>query len=251
MKVGLYAGSFDPWSVGHQYVLENALSIFDSIHIVVAVNPVKHSRLDAETRARLVAHAIDSYKDWWKVRLPLIAGKKVTVVPYDGLIADYAKEHSIQHLIRGLRSTTDFEAEFNLYFANQAINSSLQTWAIMCPPRLLHCSSTYIRAVVGKPGIKFVGTSFTAQAIMLNQPRIIGQLFDLILISTDEKIKIQNFDENLQLQFSNLMQKPIKVEKKSLKQVENLLQKSPSRSFHQKDYSDLLSKLLPSNKFLL
>ena len=214
MKTGLYAGSFDPWSIGHQYVLENALEVFDALHVLLAVHPSKKSWLDADTRARIVAHTNDPTKDWWNesVKEPfLLNNKKLTVSISDGLVAEYAHKHKIHHLVRGMRSTTDFEAEFNLYFANHAIDANLQTWAVMCPPRLLYCSSTYIRAVVGKSHVQNVGTNFAAQAVMLNCPVVLGQVFDLYYFARQMESNVNNFDgilSNLQKEFFKVIQQP-------------------------------------------
>lgn len=180
MKNAVYAGSFDPWSFGHQFVLDSSLQLFDVIHILVATNPAKRGILNPSERARVIAHSIDPFEDWWSQKLPCRVGKSVIVDATDGLVADYARSQKITKLIRGLRSTSDFEAEFNLYFANNAIDRRIQTWAIMCPPELLHCSSTYVRAVVGTPNVSFVGTTFTAQSLMLRKSRVVGEIFDLI-----------------------------------------------------------------------
>lgn len=230
MKVGLYAGSFDPWSIGHQYVLKNALEVFDALHVLVAVHPFKKSWLDADTRARLVAHANEPTTNWWNVELkqPLVLNnKKLTVSTSDGLVAEYAHKHNIKHLVRGMRSTTDFEAEFNLYFANNAIDPTLQTWAILCPPKLLHCSATYIRAVVGHEHVKSVGTSFAAQAVMLNKPVIIGQLFDLYYAALKKENMLGEVSAellmNLQKEFSDLLKNSERVEELSSTEVSNQL----------------------------
>lgn len=194
MKAAIYAGSFDPWSFGHQYVLESALDLFDVVHVLAALNPSKTGTLAQENRARIIASAIDPFQDWWGREPPYQINPAIVVTSTSGLVADYAREQEVMHLIRGLRSTTDFEAEFNLYFSNRAINDELQTWAIMCPPDLLHCSSTYVRAVVGNPKVGFIGTSFLAQALMLGKPPFLGELFDLILASSLNRFEIQPAD---------------------------------------------------------
>ncbi|MBX9702598.1 MAG: adenylyltransferase/cytidyltransferase family protein [Silvanigrellaceae bacterium] len=180
MKSAIYVGSFDPWTFGHKFVLDAALKVFDCIHVVTAVNPIKQGLLTPELRSRIIAHSIDPLTNWWHFSPPFHAGPAVIVASHEGLTAEYAFDNGIIHLIRGLRSTSDFEAEFNLYFSNTAINSELQTWAIMCPPDLLYCSSTYVKSVVGKESVRFVGTSFVSQAYLLNSSKVIGRLFDLI-----------------------------------------------------------------------
>jgi pantetheine-phosphate adenylyltransferase len=179
----LYAGSFDPWTFGHQFVLETVAQVFDEVHVLCAVNPNKLSTLSAPTRACLVAHTVNPFVDWWQESLEpstnLKVGENLVVAWYDGLVADYATEHGISHLIRGLRSTTDFESEFNWYFSNHVLDKSLRTWAVFCPPELLYCSSTYVKTVVGKKGVPQAGTGFLAQAHLLGRETNLGWFFDV------------------------------------------------------------------------
>lgn len=194
MPAAIYAGSFDPWSYGHQYVLDASLEIFREVHVVAAVNPLKQGTLSPEVRARSIAHAIDPFEDWWKLQPPFRVGEKTIVAPFTGLVADYAREHEIKHLIRGLRSTSDFEAEFNLYFSNYAIDRGVQTWCVMCPPPLLHCSSTFVRSTVGCANVDFVGTSFLIQCILLDKPRSLGRILDLIVAMSKHRFDRQRAD---------------------------------------------------------
>ncbi len=230
MKSSVYAGSFDPWTYGHQFVLDSALEVFDCVHVVSAINPAKQSLLKPEVRARVIAHSIDPFSDWWALDPPFHIGDRVIVTSQEGLVADYAKENAIEHLIRGLRSTSDFEAEFNLYFSNQAINPKIQTWAIMCPPRLLHCSSTYVKTVVGKPHVKSVGSKFVAQALMLNWVRVLGQIFDLIEVCSIHRFDIDNSNLNesdlsecLQLLFSALVHRIVRISRSVMVKTSKLL----------------------------
>ena len=230
MKQALYAGSFDPWTFGHQFVLDSARAVFDCVHVVSAINLAKQSGLKPKIRARIIAHAMDPFCDWWSQDPPFKIGQGVIVTSQEGLIADYAYENNIQHLIRGLRSTTDFESEFNLYFSNQAINNHLQTWAIMCPPQLLHCSSTYVKTVVGKSNVNFVGTNFISQSLMLNWVRVIGQLFDLIEVCSKHRFDVDSFNLNrkdlsecLQILFSSLFQRSVQIPNPCAAQTEKFL----------------------------
>jgi pantetheine-phosphate adenylyltransferase len=194
MKRAIYAGSFDPWSFGHQFVLESTLRVFEEVHVLAAINPMKQGDLDPNSRACCIAHSINPYVDWWGSEQPFRPTDKVVVAPIRGLVADYARENGITNLVRGLRSTSDFEAEFSLYFSNHAIDTALQTWCIMCPPELLHCSSTYVRSVVGRPGVDFVGTNFLTQALLLKSPRPLGHILDLILRMSEHRFDRQPAD---------------------------------------------------------
>jgi len=212
MKVALYAGSFDPWTFGHQFVLNSALEIFDCVHVVSAINPAKQSLLGAETRCQIIAHARDPFFDWGSKAPPFCIDDRVIVTAQEGLVAEYATKNNITHFIRGLRSTTDFESEFNLYFSNHAINAQLQTWAIMCPPRLLHCSATYVKTVVGKSRVPMVGTFFVAQAQMLNWYCPVGRVFDILNLFSLEP-------EKLQILFTHLFQDYKSISKKNVTEL--------------------------------
>lgn len=176
----VYAGSFDPWSFGHAFVFESALEIFNSIHICVAVNPSKQGILEPIDRSFLIAKSIAPCHWFERGQQSYRVNDRLVVHATYGLVSDYARSMNINTMIRGLRSTSDFEAEFNLYFSNYAIFSALKTWTVMCPPELLHCSSTYVRTVVGQPTVRFVGTGFLSQCMLLRRPTLVGEYFDLL-----------------------------------------------------------------------
>lgn len=194
MTSAIYAGSFDPWSIGHEAVLKAALDIFAEIHILVAVNPSKAGLLEPTTRARIIASALDPSSDWWCVYPPFHIQPNIIITTTPGLVVEYAGRHGVRNLVRGLRSTTDFESEFNLYFSNKTIDPKVQTWAVLCPPELLHCSSTYVRSVVGNPLARKVGTTFVAQCAMLQQPIGLGRLLDFIALASTHRFEHEQAD---------------------------------------------------------
>lgn len=179
-RQAIYAGSFDPWSLGHAFVLECALEIFDTVHICVAVNPSKTGILSPARRSLLIAKSLAPFHYFAEDHSTFSISSRVTVSYTFGLVSDFAKQRGVSTLLRGLRSTSDFEAEFNLYFSNYAISPDIKTWTVLCPPELLHCSSTYVRTVVGHTSVDTVGTGFLAQCLLLERPTLIGEVFDLL-----------------------------------------------------------------------
>ncbi len=184
-RQAVYAGSFDPWSQGHEFVLEASLEIYDTVHICVAVNPSKTGILSPARRSLLIAKSLAPFHHYSEDESSFRISSRVTVSHTFGLVSDFARKHQVTTLIRGLRSTSDFESEFNLYFANYAISPEIKTWTVLCPPELLHCSSTYVRTVVGQPSVNRVGTGFLAQCMLLERPHHIGEVFDLVLCLTE------------------------------------------------------------------
>ena len=118
MKVAVYPGSFDPITNGHMDVLNRAVSIFDKVIVLVAINPDKKSRFSTEERVEMIKEAVAD--------LP-----NVEVDSYSGLTVTYAREHKATHLIRGLRAVTDFEYEFQLASANDFIDSAIDSVFLM------------------------------------------------------------------------------------------------------------------------
>ena len=112
MKIAVYPGSFDPITNGHMDVLTRAVSIFDQVIVLVAVNPDKKSRFSIEERVEMIKEAVKDFPN-------------VTVDSYQGLTVKYAKEHHATHLIRGLRAVTDFEYEYQLASANALADNSI------------------------------------------------------------------------------------------------------------------------------
>lgn len=211
-KEAIYAGSFDPWSFGHAFVLESSIEIFDTVHICVAVNRAKQGVLSAPRRSYLIARSLAPFMCFGEDQSSFRIGDKVTVTYTHGLVSDFAKKKDIHILLRGLRSTSDFEAEFNLYFSNYAISQDIKTWTVMCPPELLHCSSTYVRTVVGQPSVSFVGTGFLSQCMVLEKSTLLGEIFDLLVfLEENEKNKASLIHGNtpagrlLQTAFSSIL----------------------------------------------
>ena len=112
MKVALYPGSFDPITNGHMDVLKRAVSIFDKVIVLVAINPDKKGRFSIEDRVEMIKEAVSEFPN-------------VEVDSYKGLTVRYAKEHGATHLIRGLRAVTDFEYEYQLASANALADNSV------------------------------------------------------------------------------------------------------------------------------
>jgi pantetheine-phosphate adenylyltransferase len=99
----VYAGSFDPITLGHISVVERAFKLFETIHIVVANNRAKKHLFTLEQRTDLVRRSIpEQYVD------------RTVIAPFEGIVADYINEHSIGAVIRGIRNATDLEYELQL-----------------------------------------------------------------------------------------------------------------------------------------
>ncbi|BBH21754.1 phosphopantetheine adenylyltransferase [Paenibacillus baekrokdamisoli] len=99
----VYAGSFDPITLGHVSVIERAFKLFDIIHIVVANNRSKKHLFSLEQRSSLVSRSI-----------PEQFAERIVISPFEGIVADYINDNGIGAVIRGIRNATDLEYELQL-----------------------------------------------------------------------------------------------------------------------------------------
>lgn len=138
-KTALYAGSFDPFTLGHADIINRALELFDEVTIVIAVSPSKKALLTKNQRKEMLEE--------------LFAGNsKIKVDSWDGLIVDFAKEKNIDAMVRGLRPIGDFDLEFQMASMNKKLNSKLETVFLMTGDNLYYVSSSIVKEVYNHGG---------------------------------------------------------------------------------------------------
>ncbi|MEU7616359.1 pantetheine-phosphate adenylyltransferase [Micromonospora rifamycinica] len=129
----VYPGSFDPFTPGHLDVVNRARGLFDEVVVLVAVNSAKHPGLDEHQRAAAV-------------RASLPAGwTSVTVAAWRGLTADYCLRRQVGVIVRGVRNTSDLQAECRLAAMNESLG--IPTVFLPAQPELAAMSSTAVRTL--------------------------------------------------------------------------------------------------------
>lgn len=107
----VYAGSFDPFTIGHLHVLKQACLVFDKVFVAIAVNSAKNRRVDKSVMKDAIS------------RVLLNNGlNNAEVIIFEGLTVDLAKKVGAKFLVRGLRNGTDYEYEENLAVVNSKIS---------------------------------------------------------------------------------------------------------------------------------
>jgi len=127
-RIGLYAGSFNPFHKGHYNILLKSKAIFDKVIIARGINPEKNNEF---------------------VGYPPIIANYETIMEYSGLLTDFieeleSKEHDVT-LIRGLRNSTDLQYELTQYRFLQELKPDIKVVSIFCDKEYEHISSSAIR----------------------------------------------------------------------------------------------------------
>ena len=131
MNKGLFVGSFDPFTIGHDSIVRRALPLFDHIIIGVWVNERKKGRLSAEERVKRIKRL---YAD----------EPKIEVKAYSDLTIDFARREQATYIIKGVRSVKDFEYEREQADVNRLL-SGVETIFLYAEPQLSSISSTMVR----------------------------------------------------------------------------------------------------------
>jgi pantetheine-phosphate adenylyltransferase len=134
MRLALFPGTFDPFTLGHLDILERALQIFDEVEVIVAVNTAKKNLLSEAERCDVI-----------RASAAHLAG--VSVVRFEGLIAEYARQRGATALVRGLRQSSDFEYERPMAIANRQLLTGLETVFLIPSEAHSFVSSTIVRDI--------------------------------------------------------------------------------------------------------
>lgn len=135
MKTCVFAGTFDPFTNGHAYVVEKCLEMFDKVIIAVGVNVDKTPLFNEEQRVNAIKKI---YSD----------ESRVEVLTYDGMLADFMKQKGVKVTVRGIRNQDDYKYETTMAHYNQDMYPEIITVYIPTPVELTYVSSSAIRNIL-------------------------------------------------------------------------------------------------------
>lgn len=131
-RVAIFPGSFDPFTRGHQCVVDEALKLFDRVVIAIGHNTAKRGMLSPQVRKQLIEE--------------VYAGdERVEVTTYTTLTGDEARRVGASAIVRSVRSATDFDYERTIERANRHIYPDLTTVIVLAPAEVEHISSSLVR----------------------------------------------------------------------------------------------------------
>ncbi len=135
----IYPGSFDPITYGHVNIVKRALNVFDRIIVAVAINTTKSGTFTIEERVDMMHEVFKDEPD-------------VEVDSFSGLLVDYVRTRQALAILRGIRTVTDFDYEFQMALANKSLDPDVEQVFMMTEGKYLYHSSSIIREIVSLGG---------------------------------------------------------------------------------------------------
>lgn len=139
MKKAVYPGMFDPVTNGHLDVIKRGSVIFDKLVVSVGCNPLKEALFSVEDRMEMILNHVRDLKN-------------VEVDCFSGMLVDYLKKQKTNIILRGIRTVSDFEYEFQRALTNRVLNRQVETVFVMTSEQYSFLNSTLIKEAVSLGG---------------------------------------------------------------------------------------------------
>lgn len=152
-KIALFPGSFDPITLGHFDIIQRALPLFDKIIIGIGINSSKNYLFSLPQREQWMK---DCFKN----------NPQIEIIHYSGLTVDVCKKHDIHFILRGLRTTNDFDFERAIAHINNRLEPSVETVFLLTSQEYASISSSIVRDIIINGGD---ASKFLPDAVKINQ----------------------------------------------------------------------------------
>jgi pantetheine-phosphate adenylyltransferase len=139
-RLGVYAGSFDPLTVGHLWMIEQGARLFHRLVVAVGINPDKRYTFSLEDRLAMLRESLKQYR-------------AISVASFSNrYLIDYAQSIRATHILRGIRSESDYEYERSMRNINGDLDPAICTVFLMPPRNIAEVSSSMVKGLVGPKG---------------------------------------------------------------------------------------------------
>ena len=134
-RIAVFPGSFDPITKGHENIIKRALSLFDMIIIAVGENAEKKTIFPLDKRV-----------DW--IKAVFVSEQRIKVEKYSGLTVEFCKKRNIKFILRGLRTSADFEFERTIGQVNKRLDEEIETVFLLTAPEFTALNSSIVREIL-------------------------------------------------------------------------------------------------------
>lgn len=138
-KIAIFPGSFDPFTIGHESIVRRAVPMFDKIYIMIGNNANKQSFFTVEKRMKWINQVFKNED-------------KVEVRVHEGLTVDFCKEVKARYILRGIRTSSDFEYERAIAQVNKKMHPEIESVFLLTLPEHTPINASIIRDIVSHGG---------------------------------------------------------------------------------------------------
>tara|TARA_B100001179_G_C18533716_1_gene378363 strand:- start:245 stop:727 length:483 start_codon:yes stop_codon:yes gene_type:complete len=142
MTIGVYPGSFDPFTLGHKDILSRSLKILDKVIIAIGVNHEKDSMFSVKERIDIITNEINDINN----------KSNVEIKSFKGLIVDFTSEMKATVLIKGVRGPVDYDYELQMAGMNSVMNPNIETIFLISKPEYSFISSSLVKQIAHMGG---------------------------------------------------------------------------------------------------
>jgi pantetheine-phosphate adenylyltransferase len=153
MRRAVYAGSFDPITLGHLWMIEQGRALFDELVVAIGLNPDKRYRFSLEERLAMLREATAGFRN-------------VTVASYENLfLVHYARQIEATFILRGIRNEQDYGYERGMRYVNSELDGEVRSVFLIPPRELVEVSSSFVKGLVGPAGWEGVLEKYVPAAV--------------------------------------------------------------------------------------
>jgi len=140
MRTAVYAGSFDPLTHGHLWIIQRGLELFDHLYVAIGTNPSKSYTFSLKQRLKMLESSLP-------------AADNLTISSFHNrYLVDYASEVGAQYILRGIRSSSDYDYERVMRHINSDMAPDITTFFLMPPRDIAELSSSMVKGLIGPAG---------------------------------------------------------------------------------------------------
>lgn len=155
-RIAIFPGSFDPFTIGHESIVKRALPMFDKVVIMIGYNANKKSFYPIEKRLKWIKQVFQNEE-------------KIEVQIFDGLTVDFCKEVNARYILRGIRTSADFEYERAIAQVNKKMHPDIESVFLLTLPEHTPVMATIVRDIVSHGGD---ASMFLPKALDVNEFKV-------------------------------------------------------------------------------
>lgn len=160
MKIGIVAGSFDPVTNGHTWLIGQSAHLMHKLYVVIGVNPAKKSLFTPDERKAMLEATLRSelpHEEFAKIRIRFLEKE---------LLINFASEKKAHYIFRGIRNTEDFNYEAQMQLVNRKLSSEVETLFMIPPRELTEVSSSTVKSLLGFKGWEEATRGYVSPSVL-------------------------------------------------------------------------------------